>query len=77
MWVKNRSKVFLDKQKKLTNILDYLKSNLISPNEASKYEIKIAQDGVKRSGIELMAQRNLNMAKLDRYGLCYHRLVLT
>jgi len=61
---KNRSKVFLDKQKKLTNILDYLKSNLISPNVASKYEIKIAQDGVKRSGIELMAQRNLSMAKI-------------
>ena len=61
---KNRTKIFLDKQKKLTQILDYLKSNLISPNEASKYEIKIAQDGVKRSGIELMAQRNLNMAKI-------------
>ena len=61
---KNRTKIFLDKQKKLTQILDYLKSNLISPNEASKYEIKIAQDGVKRSGIELMSQRNLNMAKI-------------
>ena len=61
---KNRSKIFLDKQKKLTQILDYLHSNLISPNEASKYKIKIAQDGVKRTGIELMAQRNLNMAKI-------------
>ena len=59
-----RSKIFLDKQKKLIQILDYLKSNLISPNEASKYDIKISQDGVKRSGIELMAQRNLNMAKI-------------
>ena len=49
---KNRSKIFLDKQKKLTQILDYLHSNLISPNEASKYKIKIAQDGVKRTGIE-------------------------
>ena len=61
---KNRSKIFLDKQKKLIQILDYLHSNLISPNEASKYKIKIAQDGVKRTGIELMAQRNLNMAKI-------------
>ena len=60
----DRSKIFLDKQKKLIQILDHLKSNLISPNEASKHEIKIAQDGVKRSGIELMAQRNLNMAKI-------------
>jgi len=61
---KDRSKIFLDKQKKLIQILDHLKSNLISPNEASKHDIKIAQDGVKRSGIELMAQRNLNMAKI-------------
>ena len=61
---RTRTKIFLEKQKKLIQILDYLKSNLISPNEASKYEIKIAQDGVKRSGIELMSQRNLNMAKI-------------
>ena len=39
---KDRSKIFLDKQKKLTQILDHLKSNLISPNEASKHDIKIA-----------------------------------
>ena len=49
----NRSKIFLAKQKKLVQISDYLKSNLISPTEASKYDIKIAQDGVNRSGIEL------------------------
>ena len=60
----SRSEIFLDKQKKIIQILDHLKTNLISPNEASKYKIKIAQDGVKRSGIELMAQRNLNMAKI-------------
>ena len=61
---KDRSRIFFDKQKKLTQIIDYLKTNLISPNEAQKYDIKIAQDGVKRSGIELMSQRNLNMAKI-------------
>ena len=70
----NRSKIFLEKQKKLVQISDYLKSNLISPTEASKYDIKIAQDGVKRSGIELMAQRNLNMAKIRQIwkSLPYH-----
>ena len=61
---KERSKIFLDKQKKLIQIFDYLNSNLISPNEASKYEIKISQDGVKRSGIEIMSQRKINMAKI-------------
>ena len=70
----NRSKIFLGKQKKLVQISDYLKSNLISPTEASKHDIKIAQDGVKRSGIELMAQRNLNMAKIRQIwkSLPYH-----
>ncbi len=61
---KKRSKVFQDKQKKLGQILNYLNSNLISPNDAAKHGIKISQDGVKRSGIELMAQRNINMAKI-------------
>ena len=61
---KDRYRIFLDKQKKLTQITDYLKTNSISPNEAQKYDIKIAQDGVKRSGIELMSQRNLNMSKI-------------
>ena len=59
-----RSKIFLNKQKKLVQILDYLKTNLISPSEVSKHDIKIAQDGVKRSGIEIMAQRKINMAKI-------------
>ena len=54
----------LDKQKKLTQIFDYLNSNLISPNEVSKYSIKISQDGVKRSGLEIMSQRKINMAKI-------------
>ena len=71
---KTRTKIFLDKQKKLTQILDYLQSNLISPNVASKHEIKIAQDGVKRSGIELMAQRNLNMAK-NKADMAYYTIV--
>ena len=39
-------------------------NNFISPNEAKKFNIKIAMDGVKRSGLEIIGQRNINMAKI-------------
>ena len=59
-----RKNIFLDKQKKLIQLTDSLKSNYISPNEARKYSIKIAMDGVRRSGLEVIGQRNVNMAKI-------------
>ena len=36
----------------------------MTPNEAKKYDIKIALDGVKRSCLEIMGQRKVNMAKI-------------
>ena len=60
----DRKKIFLDKQKKLILLTNSLKSNYISPNEAKKFDIKIAMDGVKRSGLEVIGQRNVNMAKI-------------
>ena len=59
-----RKNIFLEKQKKLTSLTNSLKSNFISPNEAKKFDIKIAMDGVKRSGLEVIGQRNVNMAKI-------------
>ena len=59
-----RIKLFRDKQKKLFVLKNFLEHNSISPNVASKYSIKISMDGVKRSGFELLGQRNLNMAKI-------------
>lgn len=41
-----------------------LNKNNLTPNEAKKYNIKIAMDGVKRSCIEIIGQRNVNMAKI-------------
>ena len=41
-----------------------LKNNYLSPNQAKKYDIKIAMDGVKRSCLEIMGQRKVNMAKI-------------
>ncbi len=59
-----RSKIFLEKEKKLFKLNTSLKSNFLSPNQAQKFSIKIAMDGVKRSAIEIIGQRNINMAKI-------------
>jgi tRNA uridine 5-carboxymethylaminomethyl modification enzyme len=61
---KIREDKFLDKEKKLVNISDFLKKNSISPNEAAKHSIKIALDGVRRNGLQILGQRNINMAKI-------------
>ena len=59
-----RKNLFLDKEKKLFKLNKSLKSNFLSPNQAKKFSIKIAMDGVKRSAIEIIGQRNVNMAKI-------------
>ncbi|MBD1150177.1 tRNA uridine-5-carboxymethylaminomethyl(34) synthesis enzyme MnmG [Pelagibacterales bacterium SAG-MED29] len=59
-----RKNIFLDKEKKLLQLTKSLKSNFLSPNEAKKFSIKIAMDGVKRSALEVIGQRNVNMAKI-------------
>jgi tRNA uridine 5-carboxymethylaminomethyl modification enzyme len=63
---KIREQSFLDKQKKLVSVSDALKSHLISPNEAAKYSVKIAMDGVKRNGLEVLSQLQVNIKKLRK-----------
>ena len=41
-----------------------LYQNNLTPNEAKKHNIKIAMDGVKRSCMEILGQRNVNMAQI-------------
>jgi len=60
----NRKNFFKDKEKKLCHLNKHLKLNFLSPNQAKKFEIKIAMDGVKRSVLEIIGQRNVNMAKI-------------
>ena len=63
--VKNFRKVsFLEKQKKLTSVRDALHSNSITPNAAAKHSVKISMDGIKRSGIDVLALKDVNIAKL-------------
>ena len=59
-----RKNIFLNKEKKLYELTNSLKSNFLSPNQAKNFSIKIAMDGVKRSALEIIGQRNVNMAKI-------------
>ena len=73
---------YLDKQKKIMEISGGLLNNLITPNAASKYSIKISKDGVKRNGFEILSHRDVNMAKIRQiwpsiafYGSSYDKQV--
>jgi len=59
-----REKSFLGKQQKLISVYNALQSKLISPNAAGKHAVKIAMDGVKRTGIELLSQKGVTLMKL-------------
>ena len=61
-----RKKIFLEKKKNIHSLNNFLESKFLTPNEAKKYDIKIAMDGVKRSCLEVMGQRKVNMAKIRR-----------
>ncbi|MDB9760965.1 tRNA uridine-5-carboxymethylaminomethyl(34) synthesis enzyme MnmG [Pelagibacteraceae bacterium] len=63
---KTRELSFLDKQKKLISIYDSLRSKSISPNAAAKHSVKIAMDGVRRNGIEVLAHKNVSLEKLRK-----------
>ena len=61
---KFREDSFLEKQKKLVVVYDALQSNLITPNAAAKHSVKIAMDGVKRTGIEVLGQKGITVSIL-------------
>ena len=60
----NREETFFNKHKKITQIFNILKSKTLTPNAASKYSIKIAMDGVKRNGLEILSQKNVDLNKI-------------
>ena len=59
-----RKKIYLEKKKNISTLNNFLKSKYLTPNEAKKHDIKIAMDGVKRSCLEVMGQRKVNMSKI-------------
>jgi tRNA uridine 5-carboxymethylaminomethyl modification enzyme len=61
---KFREMSFLEKQKKLVSVYDALQSKLITPNAAAKYSVKIAMDGVKRNGLEVLGLKGVTILNL-------------
>ena len=59
-----RAEVFTKKINKINELSNILKSLKLSPNEAKKYDIKIAKDGVKRSAFEILSRDGVNFSKL-------------
>ncbi len=59
-----RKKIFSAKKKNIYLLNKFLESKFLTPNEAKKHDIKIAMDGVKRSCLEVMGQRKVNMTKI-------------
>jgi len=61
-----RKNSFLEKEKKLVTVYNTLKSNMITPNAAAKHMLKISMDGIKRSGVEVLALKGVTMSKLRK-----------
>ncbi len=59
-----RAQAYTKKVNKINQLTNCLKSIKISPNEAEKFNIKIAKDGVKRSGFDILSREGITFAKL-------------
>ena len=59
-----RAQNFTKKINKINQLTNYLKTIKISPNEASKFNIKMAKDGVKRSALDILSRKSVNFSKL-------------
>jgi len=60
----HRAELFTKKVNKINELSNSLKSLKISPNEAKKFNIKIAKDGVKRSAFEILSREGVTFNKL-------------
>jgi len=59
-----RADIYTKKVNKINELSNSLKSLKISPNEAEKFNIKIAKDGVKRSAFEILSRDGVTFNKL-------------
>ncbi len=59
-----RTEIFTKKVNKINELSNILSSLKISPNEAGKFSIKIAKDGVKRSAFEILSREGVTFKKL-------------
>ena len=59
-----RTGIYTKKINKINELSNSLKSLKISPNEAEKFKIKIAKDGVKRSALDILSRDGVTFDKL-------------
>ena len=59
-----RADVYTKKVNKINQLSNNLKSLKLSPNEAQKFNIKIAKDGVKRSAFDILSREGVTFNKL-------------
>ncbi len=59
-----RATLYTKKVNKINELSNNLKSLKISPNEAEKFNIKIAKDGVKRSAFEILSREGVSFYNL-------------
>ena len=59
-----RSEIFTKKYNKINELSNSLKCLKISPNEARKFNIKIAKDGIKRSAFDILSREGVTFTKL-------------
>ena len=59
-----RKGIYLDKFKKISNIIVKMDKSTISPSKADKFGIKIAKDGILRSSNEVLTQKGVDMHKI-------------
>jgi tRNA uridine 5-carboxymethylaminomethyl modification enzyme len=60
----SRNKIYTRKYNKINELSNILKNLKLSPNEASKFSIKIAKDGVKRSALDILSREGVTFRKL-------------
>ena len=61
---KDRRNKYEEKSKNLKKTQVKMEKLVITPSKVSNYGIKIAKDGVKRSAIQILSQKSVNMDKI-------------
>jgi len=59
-----RTDIYTKKINKINQLNNMLSSFKISPNEAQKFDIKIAKDGIKRSALDILSRKGVNFSKI-------------
>jgi len=60
----NRAELYTQKINQINKMSNSLKSFKLSPNQAAKFNIKIAKDGIRRSAFDLLSRPEVNIEKL-------------